>query len=272
MRAVRRGLFAALVCALCAGGTLQAREESPPKDIAAAPSSAPLPAPHGVRVVDIKGPIQRQLLDKLRGALANVDPARFPAGALVLLDSPGGDGLVALEAGRLLRAAKAQVFVQHRCESACVFVLAGGVLRGAPADAVIRIHQPRLTVFVKGIGMVDLDPASNPKALLALETANRRTREYLHEMGMPDDLFGAMMAAPSREPRLLNASELAGFGLAGFDPAYRETRAAEGAKVYGITAEEFVKRSLRVAGLCVAGSTLPDEIVRCYRRVLQTGE
>ena len=118
---------------------------------------------------------------------------------MILLNSPGGDGLAAMEAGRLVRAAKAHVFVRGKCASACVFILAAGVVRGAP-EGVVGIHRARLTTFVKGIGVVDINTASNPNAVRVLEAGDRRTEDYLREMGMPDTLFQAMKGTPSDRP------------------------------------------------------------------------
>lgn len=227
--------------------------------------------PTGVRVIEIKGTIRHTLVAKLRAALEGVDHARYPAGALILLDSPGGDGLAALEAGRIVREAEAHVFVRSRCSSACVFILAAGVVRGVADGATIAIHRPRLTTFVKGIGVVDINTASNKNAEKAFEIANRRTRDYLAGMGMPDLLYEAMMAAPSDQMRNLGGDELEAFGLSGFEAAYRETRTAEGAQKYGITPQEFERRSLQMPRSCLTGDPAPREIVRCYRRALQTG-
>lgn len=233
--------------------------------------AAVVPLPKGVRVIEIKGTIRRTLVAKLRAALEGVDRARFPAGALILLDSPGGDGLAALEAGRIVREAEAHVFVRRRCSSACVFILAAGVVRGVADGATVAIHRPRLTTFVKGIGVVDINTSSNRNAEKAFALANMRTRDYLAEMGMPDTLYEAMMAAPSEQMRNLKGSELEDFELSGFEAAYRETRVVEGARKYGITPQEFERRSLQTPRTCLSGDPAPREIVRCYRRVLQTG-
>ncbi len=232
---------------------------------------AALPLPTGVRVIEIKGMIRRTLVAKLRAALRGVDHARFPAGALILLDSPGGDGLAALEAGRLVREAEAHVFVRSRCSSACVFILAAGVVRGVADGATVAIHRPRLTTFVKGLGVVDINTASNRNAEKAFALANRRTQDYLLEMGMPDALYEAMMAAPSEQMRHLGSVELEAFSLTGFEAGYRETRVAEGAQKYGITPQAFERRTLQMPRSCLTGESAPREIVRCYRRVLQAG-
>ncbi len=162
-------------------------------------AAAQVPAPAGapLRVIELTGRITQSAVPELRAVFEGIDTARFPAGALVLLDSQGGDGLAAIEIGRMVRAAQAHVFVRGRCASACVFVLAGGVVRGVLRDGAIGIHRPRLTTFVKGLGVVDINAATNPNAAAALEAGNRQSQAYFSEMGLPDAFFAAMMAAPS---------------------------------------------------------------------------
>lgn len=248
--------------------TIDGAHALPPK-----PAGQETAAPtRGVRVLEINGDIRPALVQQVRSALKDVDARRYPAGALLLLNSGGGDGVAAMQIGRIVRAAKAHAFVRGRCSSACVFILAGGVVRSAPAERGVGIHRPRLTGFVKGQGVVDIDPASNPNAAAALEVGNRLSQAFLREMGLPDALFQAMMATPSGEMRYLDATELSEFGLSGFDAAYREARAPEAAGRYGVTAEEFVRRALLVQDRCVADNAAPQAFVGCYRRVLEKGE
>ncbi|MBS0337739.1 MAG: hypothetical protein JSS40_13145 [Proteobacteria bacterium] len=222
-------------------------------------------------MIEIKGAIRPGLVPWLRQALARADPDRYPAGAVIILDSIGGDGLAAMEAGRVVRAARAHTFVRGQCASACVFILAGGVVRGAPEGAV-AIHRPRLTKFVKGVGTVDVSAASSPEAAQMLEAGDHRTEAFLREMGLPATLYTAMMATPSDQSRWLSAAELAGFGISGIDPAYRDARAPGAAARYGISPEEYAARSPRAQEKCVTGKVVPQEFVRCYARVLGTGE
>lgn len=145
------------------------------------------------------------------------------------------------------------------------------MVRGVAPDASVAIHRPRLTTFVKGLGIVDINTATNPRAAMALDLANRRTRDYLSEMGMPDALYAAMLATPIDPVRTLDAGELAAFHLTGIDPEYREIRAGEAARKYGITPEEFGLRTSRMPEQCLAEKAPVREIVLCYRRVLQIG-
>lgn len=239
------------------------------------PDPAPVPPPKlpaGIRIVELRGLINQGAVSTLRGVFESVDPARLPAGAIVLLDSPGGDGLAAIEIGRMVHTAKAHVFVRGRCDSACVYILAGGVVRGVARDHAVGIHSPRLTTFVKGIGVVDINSASNPNAAAALEAGNRRSRDYFREMGLPEALFAAMAATPADKMRRLDLAELPDLGLTGFDPAYLAGHAPAAARVYRISEQEYERRTLGVPGKCLAEKVTPNEFVACYRRVLRTGE
>ena len=253
-----------------AGGDAKPDPIQPAAPVGAATAPA---AAQGVRVVEINGKIQPGLVYKLRTALKDIDSRRFPAGALLLLNSDGGDGIAAMEIGRMVRAAKAHTFVRGRCASACVFIFAGGVVRSSPSErAAVGIHRPRLTGFVKGLGVVDINTASNQNAANALDVSNRLSEVFLREMGMPDALYKAMMATPPEQMRYLDVAELSALGLYGFDPAYRAARAPEGAGRYGVSAEEFVRRTMLVQDKCLEDKTTAHEFARCYRRVLQTGE
>jgi len=200
-------------------------------------------APGGLRVVQVQGVIHAKLVDAMRKALAPVDPNRWPAGVLILIDSPGGDGLAAIEVGRMLRQARAHVFVTGRCASACVFVFAGGAVRAAPEES-IGIHSPRMTRWVRDVGPVAVDPADLRAAAL-LDAANRRVREYLKEMGVPDVFFEAMTQVPSDTMRYLTRTELAGFGL--------------------ISAEPQGQAALEAQDECEPGTVSPQAFARCYR-------
>ncbi len=217
--------------------------------------------------------ITQKAVPGVRDALEGVDPGRFPASAIVLLDSPGGDGLAAIEIGRIVRAAKAHVFVRGRCASGCVYVLAGGVVRGVGRDKAIGIHRARLTTFVKGLGVVDLNAASNPKAAAALEIGNRRSRDYFRDMGLPDAFYATMAATPAEGMRYLDLDELPALGLVGFDADYLASRGPSAAKIYRISEQEYVRRTLAMPAKCLADpASTPHEVVRCYRQVLRTGE
>ena len=98
-----------------------------------------------VMVIGINGLISKNALEKVRQSIGQVSGDPIPAGLIVLLDSAGGDGVAAMQIGRLLRKANAHVFVTGECASACIFVLASGVVRVAPSYSV-GIHRGRVTM------------------------------------------------------------------------------------------------------------------------------
>ncbi len=261
-----------LAAALCAGGAAPAGVPEPAPQPASERTPGAAPLPRGIRVVELNGTISQKTVAGLREAFVSADPARLPAGAVLIVDSPGGDGLAAIDIGRMVRAARAHVFVRGRCASACVYVLAGGVVRGVARDGAIGIHTPRLTTFVKGIGVVGVDTGSNANAAAVLEAGNRRSRAYLADMGIPETLFAEMLKTPPDQTRYLDRADLPPLGLAGFDPAYLATHAPQAARAYGVTEEEYVRRTLATPALCLAGKPGGPEFLACYRRVLRAGE
>lgn len=243
-----------------------AAAQAPPPE----PPANPAAPPKGIRVVELKGAITQGAVAKFRDVLESAEPERLPAGVIVLLDSQGGDGLASIEIGRMVRAAKAHVFVRGRCASACVYVLAGGVVRGVARDRAIGIHSPRLTTFVKGLGVVDINAATSKTAAAALAAGNKRSREYFAEMGAPDALFAAMMATPSDQTRYLDLAELPELGIVGIDPAYLAEYGPRAAMAYRIPEEELARRILATPEKCMTDAGIT--FVSCYRRVLRTGE
>jgi ATP-dependent protease ClpP protease subunit len=151
-----------------------------------------------IQVILIKGPISRTLFSNMRQLLnqlkvmAEEAPAGeefIPGKLIVLLDSRGGDGMAAMDIGRILRQANAHVFVTGECSSACVFLLASGVVRGAPTFTV-GIHQARITMSSDaGVIKREVNIQDDPKAKALLEQFEKDAKVYLAEMGLPAVFF-----------------------------------------------------------------------------------
>jgi ATP-dependent protease ClpP protease subunit len=223
--------------------------------------------PAGVRVIEISGEISQKHVLQFRRALESADPNRFPAGAILLLDSPGGDVLAAMEIGRIARTAGAHAFVRGHCNSACVLILAGSLVRGVDRDRAVAIHRGRITISASG---ATLDFV-NPEAAYALEVADRLMAEYLREMDMPPALFRAIMTVPANLLRHLTLAEMTELRLLGMDPGWRRLRVPVGATTYGISPEEFERRLQLAPAACIPGQLAPQDFARCYRRVMQAG-
>ncbi|MBI3371452.1 MAG: hypothetical protein HY017_06805 [Betaproteobacteria bacterium] len=210
----------------------------------------PEPGRRPVVVIELNGLIRAAQVQEVRNALANVDRERVPAGAIFILDSKGGDGLAAIEIGRMAHAAKAHAFVRGRCASACLFIFAGSMVRAAP-DGAVGIHRARITRQVKGVGEVNVDLASTPRAAEFLEDTNRRMQAYLEEIGMPNTLFEAMMSVPPNRTRFLTRRELAEFGLL----------PDSGSQAKALAAQDR----------CAPATASAAQFARCYRLVAVPG-
>ncbi|WP_062310045.1 hypothetical protein [Polynucleobacter sinensis] len=225
-----------------------------------------------IRIVQIKGPISRKLLANLKKNIAPTDLDPVPAGLIVFLDSKGGDGMAAIEIGKILRKANAHVFVNGECSSACILVLAGGVVRGAPTFSV-GIHQARITLSSdSGVIKKEVDAKEDPIARSLLEKFNSSAKVYFDEMEIPPDLFIAMQSHPTKRVYRLSSPEITAYGLNGIDSEYLKQRAQMYAQRPGRwpkEPDELSRRTLKVATECMSYEASPVDFTKCYRRVLQ---
>jgi ATP-dependent protease ClpP protease subunit len=235
--------------------------------------AARVPPKNRVVMIQIKGSISRKALENVRKNIDLVTSDPIPAGLIVLLDSKGGDGIAAMKIGQLLRNANAHVFVNGDCASACVFILASGVVRGAPAYAV-GIHQGRVTVSddnAKILREVDLD--KEPEARRIFAKFQLTAKDYFATMGMQPELYQAMQSHQLKGVYRLSHQELVLYGLVGFDDAYFKTRAAYYESLrgpYHMDKDELHRRTLRVAGQCAtSGREQQKDFVACYKDVLR---
>ena len=225
-----------------------------------------------VVVMAINGQISKKALEAVRAVIGQVrgDPA--PAGLIVLLDSPGGDGIAAMQIGRLLRKANAHVFVTGQCASACVFVLAAGVVRGAPAYTV-GIHRGRITMSDANAKVIkEVDVNEDPAAKKILLDFERNASAYFAEMGMPSDLFRAMQAHQLKGVYRFSGREVVFYGLSGFDSDYLKRRTAVLDTQEGnsrIDSDELMRRTAKVASRCAEFDKKHNEFIECYKSVLR---
>lgn len=155
---------------------------------------------------------------------------------VVVINSRGGLVEPALAIGRLLRLAGATVIVGHTifpyrgprfaatgeldpavqkfgglCQSACVFILAGGIKRLVPQGGFVAVHRPstvmRLTVDAKASRLVKkpVDDAGELAGVL---------KAYFEEMGVGAPLLELMLATPPAHMRVLTSQELVNSKLA----------------------------------------------------------
>jgi hypothetical protein len=218
-----------------------------------------------VVTLNLRGTITARTLDRFFEAVEKVRGDPVPAGLIVQLDSPGGDGVAAMRIGRVARAHRAHVFVRGRCASACIFILAGGVVRSA-GEGKVGVHRGTLTQFRPGVGSVPAD-LSLPEAKAVLARAERDAAEYLAEMGMPAELMQLMNSVPYNSMRWLTGEEARRLGLVGVDAAYARERAGRATRAPSADAALFESRSLAVQDACPAFDP-PGVFIECYRTVL----
>jgi ATP-dependent protease ClpP protease subunit len=235
------------------------------------PSAAAAPA-REVKVLQISGSISRSLLANIKQQpISNaLDP--IPAGLIVMLDSKGGDGMAGMEIGRILRAAKAHVFVTGECSSACIFALSGGVVRSAPTFSV-GIHQARITLSSSsGAIAKEVDSSSSPTAKALLEQYEITAPRYFADMGIPADLFIAMQSFPAKRLHRLSSQEITLYGLNGIEDEYLMQRTQfyeEQPGRWPKDKDEFLRRTMKVSTDCMPFDKSPVDFVKCYRRTLQ---
>ncbi len=225
-------------------------------------------------VISISGQISKNLLTTITQSTSQVFGDPIPAGLIVMLDSPGGDAEAAMKIGRLLRKTKAHVFVTGQCASACIFVLAGGVVRGAPGLSV-GIHRGRITISdanAKVLGDVDVN--QSPEARKFLNRYEYAAEVYFSEMGMSPALFEAMQAHQQKGVYRLSTKEIISFGLSGIEPAYLDQRALRYEKLekpQKMNSAELLRRTMKVASYCTKFDRKPTEFLACYKEVLIDG-
>jgi hypothetical protein len=143
--------------------------------------------------LSIKGVIKPGDYLRVLGAIAddgNHGSRFLLEGRNVIVDSPGGVVDDAIQIGRLFRDIYASVGAIGKCQSACFFLLAGGVRRFILAD--VGLHNPYFDDgAVSGMSVKSLDAALN--------LAASKTRQVLQEFGVPTLLIEKMASHTSVE-------------------------------------------------------------------------
>jgi len=221
--------------------------------------------------VQIKGGITPDLIPKVKEAIAKATGDPLPAGLIVMLDSPGGDGLAAIEVGRLLRQAHAHVFVSGKCSSACVFIFMGGVVRQAP-DGALGIHRARITRIDKETKKrVEVDHTKSARASKKLEEGNQQIRAYVQEMGILAQFSDAMDAVPPETMRWLSRKEGKDMGVIGFEPSYLKWRDQYLVDRLRAMPGDLERNTDRIIQRCYDENAKPRaDFTRCYRLTLDT--
>lgn len=168
--------------------------------------------------IEIHGEITAADVAKIRPliqTLRNKIPTYYPVP--VFLNSPGGNVMAAMEIGRIIRGGLGLTVVNSKaeCSSACIFLLASGVVRVVVGEGRLGLHRPRFDQkLFAGLSAAD---AQGLYARLV-----QKCRGFFSDMGMSDRLLEDMLRIGSHdvlyEDRLYAEEVL----LAGDDPGFRE--------------------------------------------------
>lgn len=191
------------------------------------------------------------------------------------INSPGGSVYAAMSIGRLLRKERIMVTVAPNdvCASACVLILAGGVMRSfvgnieglrAPVGN-IGIHRPYLEVPAQQVKVDDVKEQYG--AML------QDIRAYFREMNVVEGLADAMLRIPPEEVHYLTDEEAKAYGLTNVDPVFQETLDLNEAQKLGLDRREYVRRKALADRSCPMPSRTADfnRWTACLQETLKTG-
>ena len=195
---------------------------------------------------------------------------------LVAIDSTGGDVVEAIKLGRFIKqnALTTEMspfrFVlknkkyefdddlkKGQCFSACVFVLAGGVVRRVDAlQNQVGIHRPYFSQ-IEG----DLTPSA---IKTSREQLNKLIRDYFEEVDINPSLLDDMLSIPPEKMRILNEAELERYRLSVDNANYEESETAKRAKEFNLTSGEFRIRSQRADAQCAKQDKKNMDYLNCW--------
>lgn len=188
----------------------------------------------------IEGRIEPSDVPLLEASISRWE-SRYPDERLrVMLNSPGGDVVVAVKMGEILRQVFAWSVVDKgaTCASACVFVFAGGAERDAFIGSRFGLHRPRFAP----------EYFSSLNRREAGEKYRRLTayvRDHLDKMGVDRALFDDMWGIPSTSMRYVDRSYADRVNLLGIDVAFEEWNRARTIDKYGIEYQRKVDEYYR---------------------------
>jgi hypothetical protein len=169
---------------------------------------------------------------------------------LVRLNSRGGDVSAAMTIGRILRKNEGAVLLEKGdiCASACVLVIAGGVVRSIHGQ--VLIHRP----YSEATDTVGQDLAAWDKKM---KSYRKQMDAYLSEMNVSVGLADAMWAISPENARALTRAEREHFLLSESDSSYDDYRSTQDARKYGLTKQEYLRRYKIVTEKCGKFATQP---------------
>lgn len=165
-----------------------------------------------IAVVKIVGKIKSEEDLELKQELAKLHGAGYSLKLnAIVLDTGGGSGVAAQAMGRLIRENKLNTFVppSGSCDSACIAVLSGGLVRMAYGK--VTVHRSTFDD--------DFPPERLEKAL---HDADERFSQHIRDMGLSPMLIDAIMMTPNWGYRILDDKDKRRWGVHATDRLYEE--------------------------------------------------
>jgi hypothetical protein len=212
----------------------------PPETILSARTFLALAATNGARAfgncpayIKFSGEITKESMRTLREVVTKLRAAGIKE-TLLWVTSEGGDLPAALSFGRFLREGEyhnLEVMVVTRCNSSCVFLLAGAFKR-TPWTGKVGIHRPYLSpTTAREMGYKDLQRAY--AGLLP------QIKTFLKDANVKESLADDMWQIPSHQLKVLSDEELDAYGLSGNDAVLVEQENAKTRAECGNDAPSF---------------------------------
>lgn len=213
---------------------------------------------HGVTslVVVLIGEIVPGDLDKIIKAIEGIPIGRrrsdeFRVGLL----SNGGDLEEAMNIGRFIRRSEGvtSVLPIGGCSSACVFILAGGVVRYPLGK--VGIHRPYFN------STPDTGVGEKLREILMI------SRAYFEEMNIPSSLADAMFSIPPEANHFLSRAELDFYRLNQSDFSYQERQDLKMADEFGVSRAEYMQFKIELERECGKFRLDPVSMQSCVNQV-----
>ncbi len=161
----------------------------------------------------------------------------------IRVNSVGGDIDTAIKVGRLLREREARVIVDKDtvCASACVFILAGAVVRGINLQGRVGIHRP----YYPNDRATSIKRQKKQQKIL-----EQKIKVFLSGMNISELLYDAMLRVSPGEIEILSRKELEQYGLGINDPYWDDAQDTIEATKYGLSKRKYFEKRAQARKIC----------------------
>lgn len=172
-----------------------------------------------------------------------------------VISSPGGQQDAAFKIGKFIREKEMWVAVAGNgglCYSACVYILAAGVVK-QPHAGDVGVHRPYLT------------NAPGESVDKAIKRALTDVEEYFSAMNIPTGLAQVMFSIPPEAMHIMSEAELKQYRLDQPDIAHREKQDLWRAKELGVSRSELLRRMALYEKLSAKCNAIRDDetFIKC---------